>query len=329
MEEKNKPDNKNKFSFVKSNIKDILLISIIMIALLLVVIYNLYANGVFVNTSKFFNDCKLAFCSTFDSLFKKQNITENNDNYANSQNNDNLQNYVEIKMPNLVGKSNIELTYYYYFNECMIEELKKADLSGTKFNEKLIQEIDDNTITINNTIKYHDPDTHALRIVSQNPAAGEIIRISYNNDNTISISPDIEVFEEDYGEKSYDEKVHEINLNKNRKTPSVPKKVYKPENDSTVMTYISSYVLTTKYKYKSHELYKKLNSGNNLVLVEMTDPSTEGSAYSFVKFYVLGEFSPNGNIIKWSDICQGYESVYYEYIGTWGYAEGDQLYLDY
>lgn len=117
---------------------------------------------------------------------------ENNDivleNYEISENSIN---YIEIEMPNLVGKGYMDILYRYNLKENILNQLYEKDIEGTTFNLNTLKYIGDGSILINGSYVIEG---YGYEVEKQTPLAGSKIKLFNDGEGNVSLGEDIHLY---------------------------------------------------------------------------------------------------------------------------------------
>ncbi len=177
----------------KKNKKVLIFIGIFIIGLLIIAI-----SIILITTSNKKNDTQFENISS-----DKQNMTNNNDNSEIKEEISNITtinriNYVEVEMPNLIGKSYFDIYYASYdLKDKIIEQLIAKDLEGTTFDINTLKYMSEGSINLNG---YYVIYGYGYEVEKQIPEAGSKIKVIYDGEGNMKLEKDIYVYIKNGGE---------------------------------------------------------------------------------------------------------------------------------
>ncbi len=107
-------------------------------------------------------------------------------------------NYIEIDMPDFIGKTNTEMIFRYNLKEYIVEKLYEQDLEGTTFNLDILKYLDEGTAEIQGNFTLYGTG----KVTKQSPSENSTIKIFYDGDGNVKLGEDIKVFCDKATEKS-------------------------------------------------------------------------------------------------------------------------------
>ena len=107
-------------------------------------------------------------------------------------------NYIEIDMPDFIGKTNTEMIFRYNLKEYIVEKLYEQDLEGTTFNLDILKYLDEGTAEIQGKFTLYGMG----KVTRQSPSENSTIKIFYDGDGNVKLGEDIKVFCDKATEKS-------------------------------------------------------------------------------------------------------------------------------
>lgn len=127
---------------------------------------------------------------------EQENNSSLNNNNPEEINNDttfsgDLINYIEIEMPNLVGKTYMDVIYRYNLKDDILEQLLDKDLEGTTYNINTIKYLGDGSIYLNG---FYIIEGYGYEVESQTPAAGTKIKLLNDGEGNVSLEEDIYLY---------------------------------------------------------------------------------------------------------------------------------------
>lgn len=99
-------------------------------------------------------------------------------------------NYIEIDMPDFIGKTNTEMIFRYNLKEYIVEKLYEQDLEGTTFNLDILKYLDEGTAEIQGNFTLYGTG----KVTKQSPSENSTIKIFYDGDGNVKLGEDIKVF---------------------------------------------------------------------------------------------------------------------------------------
>jgi len=124
-----------------------------------------------------------------NNIFEEENnVTEGIQNYTISSN---AINYIEIEMPNLIGKQYMDIIYNYNLKENILNQLYEKDLEGTTFNLNALKYIGDGSIFINGS---YIIEGYGYEVEKQTPEAGSKIKIFNDGEGNVHLGENIYLY---------------------------------------------------------------------------------------------------------------------------------------
>ncbi len=100
-------------------------------------------------------------------------------------------NYIEIEMPNLVGKGYMDILYRYNLKENILNQLYEKDIEGTTFNLNTLKYIGDGSIFINGSYVIEG---YGYEVEKQTPQAGSKIKLFNDGEGNVSLGENIHLY---------------------------------------------------------------------------------------------------------------------------------------